>query len=157
MMIVTNADIKASGELAVSPILSQNRESSSASSLEKDTFKGHETQDHARGITRGIDPSKHVATFETFGDPSYYTPIENYEGRHRYDPKFEWEPKEEKKLVRKVRTAIQSINKTQPKMSNPRSWICASAPGRASCSLPYNSIAATSPKPYPTTCSTTCT
>ena len=106
MMSVTNADIKTSGELAVSPMLSQKPGSSSASSLEKDTFKGHETQDYARGIVRGVEPSKHDATFETFGDPSFYMPIENYEGRHRYDPKFEWEPKEEKKLVRKVRTAI---------------------------------------------------
>ena len=113
-MSVTNADIKASGELAVT----QKRGSSSASSLEKDTFKGHETQDHAHGITHRIDPAKHVATFETIGDPSFYTPIENYEGKHRYDPNFEWEPKEEKKLVRKVRTANQypSANKTQPKM-----------------------------------------
>ena len=106
MMSVTNADIKASGDLAVSPILSQKRGSSSTSSLEKDTFKGHETKDHARATIHRIDPSKHVATFETFGDPSFYTPIENYEGKHRYDPKFEWEPKEEKKLVRKVRTTI---------------------------------------------------
>ena len=155
MMSVTNAGTKTSGELAVA----QKRGSSSASSLEKDTFKGHETQDHARGIIHGVDPSKHVATFETFGNESFYTPIENYEGNHRYDPNFEWEPKEEKKLVRKVRTIIKhpSVKQTQPKTPNPRSWICASAPGRASCSLPCNSIAATSPKPYPTTCSTTCT
>ena len=106
-MGVTNADIKASGELAVSPILSRKRGSSSASSLEKDAFKGHETQDHARETIHGIDPSKHVATFDTFGHPSFYTPIENYEGKHRYDPTFEWEPKEERKLVRKVRTTIQ--------------------------------------------------
>ena len=145
MMSVTNADTKASGELAVT----QKRGSSSASSLEKDTFKGHATQDHARGTIHGIDPSKHVATFETIGNPSFYTPIENYEGKHRYDSNFEWEPKEEKKLVRKVRTTIKhpSVKQTQPKTSNPRSWICASAPGRASCSLPCNSIAATSPKP----------
>ena len=32
----------------------------------------------------------------------YYAPIESYEGRHRYDPKFEWTPKEEKRVVRKV-------------------------------------------------------
>ncbi|KAH9827620.1 putative transporter [Teratosphaeria destructans] len=32
----------------------------------------------------------------------YYRPIESYEGYHRYDPHFQWEPKEEEKLVRKI-------------------------------------------------------
>lgn len=41
-------------------------------------------------------------TFERFGKASYHQPIERYEGSHRYNPQFEWEPKEEKKLVRKV-------------------------------------------------------
>jgi hypothetical protein len=31
-----------------------------------------------------------------------YEPIEEYEGRHRYDPKFQWAKEEEKKLVRKI-------------------------------------------------------
>lgn len=33
----------------------------------------------------------------------FYKPIERYEGHHRYDPDFEWEPQEERKVVRKVR------------------------------------------------------
>lgn len=41
-------------------------------------------------------------TFERVGKASHQQPIERYEGSHRYDPQFEWEPKEEKKLVRKV-------------------------------------------------------
>lgn len=103
-MSITNANVKASGEIAVGPLLTRKRGSSSASSgVEKDAFKGHETIDNAPGTGYGIDPSKHNATFERFGDESFYTPIENYEGKHRYDPTFEWEPKEEKKLVRKVR------------------------------------------------------
>lgn len=40
--------------------------------------------------------------FDNDSFQSYYKPIDSYEGRHRYDPDFEWEPKEEKKLVRKV-------------------------------------------------------
>lgn len=32
----------------------------------------------------------------------FYKPIEAYEGRHRYDPKFEWDNKEERRIVRKV-------------------------------------------------------
>lgn len=43
-------------------------------------------------------------TFEAFGDASHYQPVPQYEGAHRYDPKFEWKPKEERKLVRKVRS-----------------------------------------------------
>ncbi|RVD87829.1 uncharacterized protein DFL_002037 [Arthrobotrys flagrans] len=31
-----------------------------------------------------------------------YVPIDTYEGRHRYDPTYEWDPKEEKRLVRKI-------------------------------------------------------
>lgn len=33
---------------------------------------------------------------------AFYEPIDAYEGRHRYDPNFEWEPAEEKRLVRKI-------------------------------------------------------
>ena len=45
-------------------------------------------------------------TFEAFGDASHNRPVEQYEGRHRYDPRFEWKPKEERKLVRKVRICV---------------------------------------------------
>ncbi|KAF3923188.1 hypothetical protein ABW20_dc0109463 [Dactylellina cionopaga] len=42
-------------------------------------------------------------TFANSGlDDDLYLPVEKYEGLHRYDPKFEWDPKEEKKLVRKI-------------------------------------------------------
>jgi len=41
-------------------------------------------------------------TFETESLDEFYKPLDTYEGRHRYDPQFEWEPAEEKKLVRKV-------------------------------------------------------
>lgn len=35
-------------------------------------------------------------------DEDFYKPIASYEGIHRYDPEFEWDQKEEKKVVRKV-------------------------------------------------------
>lgn len=35
-------------------------------------------------------------------DDTFYAPVEAFEGRHRYDPAFQWEPKEEQRLVRKV-------------------------------------------------------
>ncbi|KAF2749163.1 MFS general substrate transporter [Sporormia fimetaria CBS 119925] len=42
-------------------------------------------------------------TFSTSGvEDAHYKPIERYEGMHRYDPKFEWEPEEERKVVRKI-------------------------------------------------------
>ena len=110
-MSTTEADIKASGEIAVVPLSSQKRGSSSASSsVEKNAFKGQQTLEPSDGTGHGIDPSKHNATFETFGNESFYAPIETYEGKHRYDPTFEWEPKEERKLVRKVRAQSNTIS-----------------------------------------------
>lgn len=40
--------------------------------------------------------------FAVGGRTKYYVPIESYEGRHRWDPHFEWDEKEERRLVRKV-------------------------------------------------------
>jgi hypothetical protein len=40
--------------------------------------------------------------FDTTEDPRYYKPIDTYEGVHRWDPDFEWEEQEERKLIRKV-------------------------------------------------------
>lgn len=42
------------------------------------------------------------AAFDQSEDPRYYKPIDSYEGLHRWDPEFEWEEWEEKRLVRKV-------------------------------------------------------
>ncbi|KAL1600959.1 hypothetical protein SLS59_005624 [Nothophoma quercina] len=33
---------------------------------------------------------------------AHYRPVDSYEGLHRYDPDFDWEPEEEKKVVRKI-------------------------------------------------------
>ncbi|KAF2190867.1 MFS general substrate transporter [Zopfia rhizophila CBS 207.26] len=41
-------------------------------------------------------------TFAGGGLESHYKPIAKYEGRHRYDPDFEWEPEEERMVVRKI-------------------------------------------------------
>lgn len=41
-------------------------------------------------------------TFENESLESFYKPIDSYEGRHRYDPQFQWEPAEEKRVIRKV-------------------------------------------------------
>lgn len=52
--------------------------------------------------TRLFSRTEGRTTFETSSLESYYKPIDSYEGLHRYDPEFQWEPKEEKRLVRKV-------------------------------------------------------
>lgn len=31
-----------------------------------------------------------------------YRPVDTYEGIHRFDPEFRWEPEEERKIVRKA-------------------------------------------------------
>jgi hypothetical protein len=49
-------------------------------------------------------------TFDTAGLDSHYQPIEKYEGLHRYDPKFDWEPEEERRVVRKVRSAPSHVH-----------------------------------------------
>ncbi|KAF2114546.1 phthalate transporter [Lophiotrema nucula] len=42
-------------------------------------------------------------TFASSGlDDDLYKPIEKYEGYHRYDPDFVWEPQEERRVVRKI-------------------------------------------------------
>ncbi len=42
------------------------------------------------------------AAYAHGGGNKFYEPIPEYEGIHRYDPKFEWEEEEEKKLIRRV-------------------------------------------------------
>lgn len=108
---MTSADMEASGKIAVAPILARNDGPSSASSSEKDSGETSRALDHANasGHRFRVDPLKHNVTFETFGDPSFYAPIEQYEGKHRYDPKFQWMPKEERQLVRKVHMASKLI------------------------------------------------
>ncbi|KAI9654216.1 MAG: hypothetical protein M1821_006744 [Bathelium mastoideum] len=41
-------------------------------------------------------------TFKTSGLEDYYRPVPHYEGIHRYDPQFDWEQSEERKVVRKI-------------------------------------------------------
>ena len=42
------------------------------------------------------------AVFKGGAGDKFYEPIPEYEGFHRYDPKFEWDEKEETRLVRRV-------------------------------------------------------
>jgi hypothetical protein len=51
---------------------------------------------------------KRGTTWATTGLGSdHYRPVDTYEGLHRYDPDFEWEPEEERKVVRKVDSSFR--------------------------------------------------
>ena len=51
-----------------------------------------------------------AATFAAGGlRARLYAPIEKYEGRHRYDPDFEWEEEEERRVVRKVSWLVSEL------------------------------------------------
>uniref|UniRef100_A0A8H7N2R5 Major facilitator superfamily (MFS) profile domain-containing protein n=1 Tax=Bionectria ochroleuca TaxID=29856 RepID=A0A8H7N2R5_BIOOC len=58
--------------------------------------------EHGKGLYGDGD------TFAVGASAVHYEPIPEYEGRHRYDPKAEWTPQEEKKLVRKLDKRICS-------------------------------------------------
>ena len=44
------------------------------------------------------------------GSLASYEPIAKYEGKHRYDPKFEWTEGEEKRLIRRVCLLFPCVN-----------------------------------------------
>lgn len=46
--------------------------------------------------------ARNKSAFDVTGDVLHYKPIATYEGIHRWDPNFEWEEDEEKKVRRKV-------------------------------------------------------
>ncbi|KAJ3034586.1 hypothetical protein HDV00_004858 [Rhizophlyctis rosea] len=54
----------------------------------------------------------HFSTVNVFDDEDlaeHYQPREDYEGRHRFDPKLQWEPEEERKLIRKIDNRIMAF------------------------------------------------
>lgn len=71
------------------------------------TALGSDTLEALRNRVSGGD-----ATFDQTEDPRYYKPIDTYEGIHRWDPEFEWEEWEEKKIVRKVVPSLFNSNVT---------------------------------------------
>ena len=50
----------------------------------------------------GLFKRANARAFDNDSLEEHYAPIVNHEGAHRYDPKYEWDPKDEKKVVRKV-------------------------------------------------------
>lgn len=83
--------------------------------------------------------AKSGTTFISDGiDDEFYKPIASYEGIHRWDPDFEWEPEEEKKVVRKV-CIFRVVWDSQTNAIIIRSTNV-SVPGSVLCFLHYSSI-----------------
>lgn len=61
-----------------------------------------DTKDLSSLESRTDDSAKGGEVFDTAGLEDFYKPISSYEGIHRYDPGFQWQEAEEKKVVRKV-------------------------------------------------------
>lgn len=54
---------------------------------------------------------RRASTFVTEGlAKEHYRPVNSYEGIHRYDPDFEWEPAEEKRILRKVDIELMTLD-----------------------------------------------
>jgi len=60
------------------------------------------TVDSASSSDTALNVSLDHNVYETDGVKDVYKPIEGYEGTHRFDPSFQWDPQEEKRLVRTV-------------------------------------------------------
>lgn len=57
---------------------------------------------------RSLFQRANARAFDNDDLEEHYAPIVNHEGAHRYDPKFEWEAKDEKRVVRKVRSPAKA-------------------------------------------------
>lgn len=115
---MTKSPLTAAPPIAVVPDVAKSNVDVSASASETELS-------HSDAKTR----ERSGVTFDTAGlGPQLYKPIEKYEGKHRYDPDFEWEPEEERKVVRKVR---RTTLRSEPVMLTYSRLIRKSAPGSA--------------------------
>lgn len=63
----------------------------------------HDSKTPGAATTSIFTRSNQHRTFDSdSGSETFYKPIDSFEGRHRWDPEFEWTEKEERRLVRKV-------------------------------------------------------
>ena len=77
-----------------------------AKEVEVKTFPENRLTSEAVSAERGLFARSSARAFDNDSLAEHYAPIVNHEGAHRYDPNFEWDPKEEKKVVRKVRLPV---------------------------------------------------
>lgn len=80
-----------------------------------DPAQGYVTKEGVATSTSYVEPSgdgksasQSGGTFASSELDEFWRPVDNYEGLHRYDPKFDWEPTDERKVVRKVRLLDQN-------------------------------------------------
>lgn len=90
--------------------MSQERSKEGLSELEYDQKGGVQPSVHGDSDTldSGSSSLAEDKTFLRIPGEETYVPIDKYEGRHRWDPDFQWEPEEEKRLVRKIDLRICS-------------------------------------------------
>jgi hypothetical protein len=55
-------------------------------------------------VTQAHEPQSSSTTFASKDLIAYYRPGSHWEGLHRYDEQFTWDPSEERRLVRKAST-----------------------------------------------------
>lgn len=53
-------------------------------------------------VEYGHNTHGNSTTFASAGLDGYYKPSDQWEGLHRYDPGYTWEPADERRVVRKV-------------------------------------------------------
>jgi len=89
---------------AIDPITADSKVYSSSSSSPERRDVNDTKSLEAYTSARAVEPPKSNlhSTFDKVDDYRHYKPISTYEGLHRWDPEFEWEPQEEKRLVRRV-------------------------------------------------------
>lgn len=82
-------------------------------SVKETIATGFETTNVLTGSDKpnqGQNPHGDSTTFASTGFDVYYRPSDGWEGLHRYDPEFVWEPSEERKLVRKVTSPPMALS-----------------------------------------------
>lgn len=80
-----------------------------------------------------VNTVKHDPTFATSGLDKYYRPIDGYEGIHRFDPDFEWDPEEERRVVRKVCLCGKRRDALESNVNSENKHICANLYNHVNC------------------------
>ena len=89
----------------------QNIEMDGMEAVSEESYGVSSTPDVKQRIVHpGIQPGEgektiptHLqGTFDNADHARFYKPVSTYEGLHRWDPEFEWDEKEEKRLIRSV-------------------------------------------------------
>lgn len=130
--------------------------SSGLSSASSKSSSSHEVAKPSQQVeileTSLLPHSKRQATFALADSKTHpFKPIAGYEGIHRYDPDFQWDKKEEKKLVRKV-CHLDELLVKKGWLKLDHRLMLESAAGYASCSSPCSLTAGIYNRLFQTIC-----